>query len=146
MHRFPQCTVILKIFQNSVIHISCNHNDEILKLSSIKVSWVISTIWRNYYYFLHNWTEFVFETQPITFEIIGTKFAKATYQTIYHLHIFTFIVCVHLVTLASLWRQKGVAMHVTHETMHRFSTMHDSSLPTSDIGLQILALLCIKTN
>ena len=37
-----------------------------------------------------------------------------------HLKIFAFIFCVDLVTPESLWRHKGVAMHVTYKTMHRY--------------------------
>ena len=33
MHRFAQCTEIWKKFQNSVIHTSRNHNDEIAEVS-----------------------------------------------------------------------------------------------------------------
>ena len=40
MHRFAQCTIIWKIFQNPVSHISHNHNDEIAKLSLKQVSWI----------------------------------------------------------------------------------------------------------
>ena len=46
---------------------------------------------------------------------------------------------VDLVTPESLWRHKGVAMHVTYKTMHRFSTMHDSPPPASEFRLQISA-------
>ena len=52
-------------------------------------------------------------------------------------------ICVHicedLVTPESLWRHKGVAMHATYKTMHRFSTMHDSPSPASEVRLQISA-------
>ena len=37
-----------------------------------------------------------------------------------HLEIFASIICVDLVTLESLWRHKGVAMHVTYKTMQIF--------------------------
>ena len=52
-----------------------------------------------------------------------------------HLKIFAFIFCVDLVTPESLWRHKGIAMHVTYKTMHRFSTVHDSPHPASEIRL-----------
>ena len=48
MHRFAQCTVIWKIYNNLVIHISRNQNDEIVELSLIQTSWIVSTIRRNY--------------------------------------------------------------------------------------------------
>ena len=47
--------------------------------------------------------------------------------------------CVDIVTPESLWRHKGVAMHVTYKTMHRFSTMHDSPPPASEFRMQISA-------
>ena len=56
-----------------------------------------------------------------------------------HLEIFVSIIFVDLVTPESLWRHKGVAMHVTYKTMHRFSTMHDSPSPASEFRLQISA-------
>ena len=43
-----------------------------------------------------------------------------------HLNIFLFIFCVDLVTPESLWRHKGVALHVNYKSTHRFSTMHAS--------------------
>ena len=52
-----------------------------------------------------------------------------------HLNIFAFKLCVDLVTPESLWRHKGVAMHVAYKTMHRFSTMHDSPPPASEFRL-----------
>ena len=48
-HRFAQCTVIWNIFQNLVIHIFRNHNDEIVELSLLQVSWIISTARHNYF-------------------------------------------------------------------------------------------------
>ena len=60
-------------------------------------------------------------------ENIGTQFAKPTYQIVYHLYMFVFMVCITLKTQASLWRHKGVVMHVTRKTVHRLFTMHDSS-------------------
>ena len=51
------------------------------------------------------------------------NFTKRTIEIISHWNIFAFIFCVDLVTPESLWRHKGVAMHVTDKTMHRFSTM-----------------------
>ena len=56
MHKFAQCTVILKIFQNSVIRISRNHNDEIVNLSSIQASWFILTIRCNWNIFWAHFT------------------------------------------------------------------------------------------
>ena len=56
-----------------------------------------------------------------------------------HLKIFASIIRVDLVTPESLWRHKGVAMHVAYKTMHRFSTMHDSPPPASEFRLQISA-------
>ena len=67
--------------------------------------------------------------------IIGTQFTKSTIQMITHLNIFAFISFVDLVTPESLWRHKGVAMHVTYKTMHRFSTMRDSPPPVSELRL-----------
>ena len=57
MHRFAQCTRIWKKFQNSVIHTSRNHNDEIAEVSQSCISYVIKTIQPNYskIYFLQNW-------------------------------------------------------------------------------------------
>ena len=55
MYRFAQCTVVWKKFQNLLIHIPGNHDDDIGELSLIQVSWIISTIRRNYSesHFLH---------------------------------------------------------------------------------------------
>ena len=61
-------------------------------------------------------------------------------QFISLLNIFALIFCVNLVTREWLWRHKGVAMHVTYKTMHRFYTMHDSPPPASELRLQISAL------
>ena len=55
-----------------------------------------------------------------------------------------FIFCVDSVTPESLWRYKGVAMHVTHKTMHNISKMHGSPPPDSEHRLQIWALQCVK--
>ena len=43
-----------------------------------------------------------------------------TFQNISHLHIFEFMFCVDLVIPESLWCHRGIAMHVTHKSMHRF--------------------------
>ena len=57
MHRFAQCTDIWIKFQNSVIHTSLNHNNEIAEVSQSWVSYVFITIRPNYseIYFLQNW-------------------------------------------------------------------------------------------
>ena len=68
------------------------------------------------------------------------NYRRIIYKIMSHLNIFASIICVDLVTLESLWRHKGVAMHVTYKTMHRFSTMHDSPPPASEFRLQISAL------
>ena len=70
---------------------------------------------------------------------------KRTILIISPLNIFALKFCVDLVTPESLRRHKGVAMHVTYKTMHTFSTMHDLPPPASELRLQILASLCIKT-
>ena len=54
---------------------------------------------------------------------------------IFELNIFASIFYVDLVTPESLWRYKGVAMHVTYKTVHRFSTMHDSPPPASELRM-----------
>ena len=146
MHRFAQYTVIWKIFQNVVIQISCNRNDEIVELSLIQTYWIISTIRRNcgviidtdlLNYFNYSAQLFckLFLTQLTRISIwiitsfieyyrhIISKTSLSNYLPF--IYIFAFTVCVELVTPASLWRHKGVAMHVTRKTMHRFSTMHD---------------------
>ena len=89
--------------------------------------------------FLQNWA--------IMLIWINTDFIKIYRHTIYKKdyssdfpfkHICVHILC-NLVTPESLWRHKGVAMHVTYKTMHRFSTMHDSPPPASELRLQISA-------
>ena len=62
MHRFAQCAIIWKIFQNLVIHIFRNHNDAIVELSSIQTSWIISTVGCNYCasYFMCSWIKINF--------------------------------------------------------------------------------------
>ena len=57
MHRFAQCTEIWIKFQNSVIHTSRDHNDEIAEVSQSWISYVFITIRPNYseIYFLQNW-------------------------------------------------------------------------------------------
>ena len=52
-----------------------------------------------------------------------------------HLNTFAFIFCIDLVPLKSLWRHKGVAMHVTYKNIKIFSTMHDSPPPASELRL-----------
>ena len=51
------------------------------------------------------------------------------------LHMFR----VDLVTRESLWRHKGFVMHVARKTMYRNLTMHDSTLPVSELRLQTSA-------
>ena len=98
---------------------------------------VIITIQRNYSesYFLQNWIRIIVW---IINDFIK-KYLHITYGlfTISHLHTFGFIFCVDLVTPESLWCHKGVALHVTYKTMHRFSTMHDSPPPALEFRLQI---------
>ena len=83
--------------------------------------------------------EFLFELSLISLKTINTRFSKRTIRIMSHLKIFASIICVDLVTPESLWRHKGVAMHVTYKTMHRFSTMHDSPPPASEFRLQVSA-------
>ena len=135
MNTFPQYTVIWTIFRNLVIHKSRNHDDEIVELSLIQTSWIISTINaiipqvicyttnKNVYWIINNLIE---NYQHAICE-------KTIYKVIYHLYIFAFVVCVELVTPASLWRHKGVAMHGASKTMHSLATMHDSSPSASEI-------------
>ena len=52
------------------------------------------------------------------------------------LNIFGFIFDVDLVTLESLWRYKGVAMHMTYKTMTRHLPLRNFAFSAS---------LCIKT-
>ena len=51
-----------------------------------------------------------------------------------HLNVFAFIFCGDLVTPESLWRHKGVAMHVTYKTMHRFPQCMIRHLPLRKIA------------
>ena len=57
MHRFAQCTEILKKFQNSVIHTSRKLNDEIAEVSQSQISLGIITMRRIFSEssFLQNW-------------------------------------------------------------------------------------------
>ena len=45
---------------------------------------------------------------------------------------------------ASLWRHKGIAMHVTHKTMHNFSKMPRLPPPALELRLQMSALKSIQ--
>ena len=47
VHRLEFDT-IWKTLHNAVIHISRNHNDNLAELSSIWISWIILTTWRNH--------------------------------------------------------------------------------------------------
>ena len=64
--------------------------------------------------------ECVFEVLSISLKIIGTYFTKPIHQITYHSCIFAFTFYVELVTPASLWRHKGVAMHVTSKPCINF--------------------------
>ena len=66
----------------------------------------------------------------MSLKIIKLWFTKLTSRNISYLHIFAFIFCVDLVTMESLWRHKGVVMHLTPTS---FSKMH-SSPPASELA------------
>ena len=118
MHIFPPCTVIWTIFQNSVIYILHSHSDAIVKSSLIQVFWIISTLRRNYYASSCT-TNRNSHLNYINFHL---KSSAHNLQNQLIKHIFAFIVCVNLVTPASLWRHISIAMHVTQNTMTIFST------------------------
>ena len=61
MQRFAQCTEIWKKFQNSVIHTSRNHNDEIAEVSPSLFFYDIITIRPNYteINFLQYWAKII---------------------------------------------------------------------------------------
>ena len=82
--------------------------------------------------FLQNWARILIWININFIKIYRRTIYKTDNSKISNLLIFAFIFCVDLVTLESLWRHKGVAMHVTYKTMHRFSTMHDSPPPASE--------------
>ena len=82
----------------------------------------------------------------ISSTITGAKCTQLTFQNIFQLNIFAFTFCVDLVPLESLWRHKGVVMHVTRITMHTFPIMHNSPSSASEFRLQISVFICIKTN
>ena len=118
MQRFAQCTEIWKKFQNSVIQTSRNHNDEIAEESQSWTFKVITTIRRNYSerYFLQNWARILIWIIIDLIKNYRHIIKKRTIRIISHLNIFAFIFCVDLLTPESLWRHKGVAMHVTYKT------------------------------
>ena len=108
--------------------IDSHHNDEIAEVSQ---SWIFITIRPNYseIYFLQNWVRILIW---IIIDFIKI-YRHIIYKTDYSNYFPFKHICVHILCrfsdTASLWRYKGVAMHVTYKTMHRFSAMHDSPPP-----------------
>ena len=78
---------------------------------------------------------FVFELWWISLQSIDAWFTKQTFRNISHLHIFVFTFGVDLMTPESLWRHEGIAMHVSHKTMHSFSSMLGSPPPAPQLRL-----------
>ena len=99
MHRFAQCTEIWKKCQNSVIHISCNHNGKICNIA-------INMDCLNYLNLTMQLFSNLYLTQLIGILIWNTinfiEITKPSDQYNSYLHIFAFLFCVHLVTLESL--------------------------------------------
>ena len=132
-----------KTFQNSVIHTSRNHNDETAEVSQLWISKVIITIRRNYseHYFFQSWAriliwiiiDFIQNYRHIIYKRDYSKYFPFK-------HIGVHTLCRFSDTgIESLWRHKGVAMHVTYKTMRRFFKMHDSPPTASELRLQISA-------
>ena len=103
----------------------------------VTIRWIIISLPPNYLesYFLQNWGRILWII--INFiKTIDIWFTNRTFWNISLLHIFAFIFWVDLMTLESLWRHKGVAMHVTYTSMHRFPTMQGSPLPLCNFACQ----------
>ena len=104
MHRFAQCMVIWNIFQNSVIHISRNHNYAIAKLIQIIDTGFLNNL--NYrmqlfcMLFIWNIMNFI--------EIIWHINCKTNLWNYFPFTHICIIVCVDLVTPASVWRHKAL--------------------------------------
>ena len=143
MHRFTQCIEIWKKnpkFSHSHMSLSkCWNCVSITVMNFLSYHTYTTQSFRKLFH--KNWTSIIilFELSFILLKTIDTWFKKWTIQTITPLNKFAFIFCVDLVTLESLWCHKGVIMHVTYKTMHRFSTMHDSPPPALELHLQLSA-------
>ena len=144
MQRFAQCTEIWKKFQNSVIQTSRNHNDEIAEESQSWTFKVITTIRRNYSerYFLQNWARILIW---IIIDLIK-NYRHIIKKPDYSNYFPSKYICVHIlcrfidtgIIMTSQMRCYARDLQ-NHKTMHRFSTMHDSPPPASELRLQISA-------
>ena len=123
-------------FQNSVIHTSRHRNDETGEVPQSWLSQVIITIRHNNSEgcFLQNWARILIW---IIIDFIKKNYRHVIYQRDYSNYFPSKYICVHicvdLVTPESLWRHKGIAMHVTYKTMHRstvawFASFHFGTL------------------
>ena len=95
MQWFAKYTVIWHIFQNSAIHISRNHNDEIAKSSLIHVSWIVLTIRHNYSAsdFLHSNRNSYLKYKQFHWKLSVQNLINQLMKYLLFLHIFVYSLC-----------------------------------------------------
>ena len=125
-------------FQYSFVNINRNHNAKLRKILDM-----------DYLNHLDQRTQLFKGLFPSSINFVENYrrvIYKVTYEDNPHVYVTAFIFCADLMTPGSLWRRKGVPIHVTHKTLRRFFfAIHGSPSLDSELSPLIPASWCSST-